>query len=210
MHFSPHLTSNILHSWQNIFPRLEFLNFFLHIFLLSGEQIFTIHLNDSGLARQQSGSQASLIKAEWSAGRGSRRRCRQKPSARRDRCREHKRFRCCPLFKTERFPASPQSRLKWSSLWTVDAARGDITPPGCCRWTRRGVASHALQSTARCGFSCRGFVYDSRNNLQMRGLVVLLLSKAAGPSRAASDLLAQDMVSGIYPRCVWASSHYST
>lgn len=39
----------------------------------------------------------------------------------------------------------------------------------------------------------------------MRGLVVLLLSKAAGPSHAASDLLAQDMVSGIYPRCVWAS-----
>lgn len=46
----------------------------------------------------------------------------------------------------------------------------------------------------------RGFVYDSRNNLQMRGLIVLLLSKAAGPSHAASDLLAQDMVSGIYPR----------
>lgn len=50
------------------------------------------------------------------------------------------------------------------------------------------------------GFSCRGFVYDSRNNLQMRGLVVLLLSKAAGPSHIASSLLAQDMVSGIYPR----------
>ncbi|XP_070776872.1 all trans-polyprenyl-diphosphate synthase PDSS2 isoform X2 [Enoplosus armatus] len=52
---------------------------------------------------------------------------------------------------------------------------------------------HPLLNTAR------GFVYDSRNNLQMRGLVVLLLSKAAGPSHAASDLLAQDMVSGIYP-----------
>lgn len=50
------------------------------------------------------------------------------------------------------------------------------------------------------GFLCRGFVYDSKNNLQMRGLIVLLLSKAAGPSLAASDLLAQDMVSGIYPR----------
>lgn len=49
-------------------------------------------------------------------------------------------------------------------------------------------------------FLHRGFVYDSKNNLQMRGLVVLLLSKAAGPSHAASDLLAQDMVSGIYPR----------
>lgn len=52
---------------------------------------------------------------------------------------------------------------------------------------------HPLLNTAR------GFVYDSRNNLQMRGLVVLLMSKAAGPSQAASDPLAQDMVSGIYP-----------
>ncbi|CAB1331051.1 unnamed protein product, partial [Coregonus sp. 'balchen'] len=34
----------------------------------------------------------------------------------------------------------------------------------------------------------------------MRGLVVLLMSKAAGPSQhTASDLLPQDMVSGIYP-----------
>ncbi|XP_077394589.1 all trans-polyprenyl-diphosphate synthase PDSS2 isoform X3 [Festucalex cinctus] len=48
-------------------------------------------------------------------------------------------------------------------------------------------------------FSIRGFVHDSRNNLQMRGLVVLLLSKAAGPSHTSSDPLAQDMVSGIYP-----------
>uniref|UniRef100_A0A8C7NPT7 Prenyl (decaprenyl) diphosphate synthase, subunit 2 n=1 Tax=Oncorhynchus mykiss TaxID=8022 RepID=A0A8C7NPT7_ONCMY len=53
---------------------------------------------------------------------------------------------------------------------------------------------HPLLNTAR------GFVYDSRNNLQMRGLVVLLMSKAAGPSQhTASDLLPQDMVSGIYP-----------
>lgn len=52
---------------------------------------------------------------------------------------------------------------------------------------------HPLLNTAR------GFVYDSKNNLQMRGLVILLLSKAAGPNQAASDLLAQDMVSGIYP-----------
>lgn len=52
---------------------------------------------------------------------------------------------------------------------------------------------HPLLNTAR------GFVYDSRNTLQMRGLVVLLMSKAAGPSQAESDLLAQDMVSGIYP-----------
>lgn len=52
---------------------------------------------------------------------------------------------------------------------------------------------HPLLNTAR------GFVYDSKNNLQMRGLVVLLLSKAAGPCHQPSDLQAQDMVSGIYP-----------
>uniref|UniRef100_A0AAV2JAU2 Uncharacterized protein n=1 Tax=Knipowitschia caucasica TaxID=637954 RepID=A0AAV2JAU2_KNICA len=52
---------------------------------------------------------------------------------------------------------------------------------------------HPLLSTAR------GFVYDSRNNLQMRGLVVLLISKAAGASQASSDPQPQDMVSGIYP-----------
>ncbi|NWR71026.1 DLP1 synthase, partial [Centropus unirufus] len=50
---------------------------------------------------------------------------------------------------------------------------------------------HPLLDTAR------GFVYDSRNNLQMRGLIVLLISKAAGPSTA--DLSFQhNMVSGIY------------
>ncbi|KAM6082469.1 all trans-polyprenyl-diphosphate synthase PDSS2 isoform 4-T4 [Chlamydotis macqueenii] len=50
---------------------------------------------------------------------------------------------------------------------------------------------HPLLDTAR------GFVYDSRNNLQMRGLVILLISKAAGPSTA--DLSFQhNMVSGIY------------
>ncbi|XP_042181284.1 all trans-polyprenyl-diphosphate synthase PDSS2-like [Oncorhynchus tshawytscha] len=53
---------------------------------------------------------------------------------------------------------------------------------------------HPLLSTAR------GLIYDSRNNLRMRGLVVLLMSKAAGPSQhTASDHLPQDMVSGIYP-----------
>ncbi|KAM8913518.1 all trans-polyprenyl-diphosphate synthase PDSS2 [Spinachia spinachia] len=52
---------------------------------------------------------------------------------------------------------------------------------------------HPLLNTAR------GYVYDSRSNLQTRGLIVLLMSKAAGPSHAASDLLLQDMVSGIYP-----------
>ncbi|XP_056422218.1 all trans-polyprenyl-diphosphate synthase PDSS2 isoform X2 [Hyla sarda] len=51
---------------------------------------------------------------------------------------------------------------------------------------------HPLLNTAR------AFVYDSRNNLQMRGLVVLLISKAAGPSKLADDSLQHDMVSGIY------------
>lgn len=48
--------------------------------------------------------------------------------------------------------------------------------------------------------SCRGFVYDSKHNLQMRGLVVLLMSKAAGRSGTVSDTLLPDMISGIYPR----------
>ncbi|XP_053700998.1 decaprenyl-diphosphate synthase subunit 2 isoform X5 [Synchiropus splendidus] len=52
---------------------------------------------------------------------------------------------------------------------------------------------HPLLHTAR------GFISDSKNNLQMRGLIVLLLSKAAGPNPAASDSLSQYMVSGIYP-----------
>ncbi|XP_056282849.1 decaprenyl-diphosphate synthase subunit 2 [Pseudoliparis swirei] len=52
---------------------------------------------------------------------------------------------------------------------------------------------HPLLNTAR------GYVYDSRHNLQTRGLIVLLLSKAAGPSHAAAGLLSHDMVSGIYP-----------
>ncbi|KAM4042166.1 all trans-polyprenyl-diphosphate synthase PDSS2 isoform 1-T1 [Anomaloglossus baeobatrachus] len=51
---------------------------------------------------------------------------------------------------------------------------------------------HPLLNTAR------AFVHDSRNNLQMRGLVVLLISKAAGPSKSADDTLQHDMVSGIY------------
>lgn len=52
---------------------------------------------------------------------------------------------------------------------------------------------HPLLNTAR------GFVYDSKNNLQMRGLVVLLMSKAAGPSHSVPDPQLPDMVSGIYP-----------
>ncbi|XP_067402862.1 all trans-polyprenyl-diphosphate synthase PDSS2 isoform X2 [Emydura macquarii macquarii] len=51
---------------------------------------------------------------------------------------------------------------------------------------------HPLLNTAR------GLVYDSRNNLQMRGLVVLLISKAAGPSNTAELSFQHDMVSGIY------------
>ncbi|XP_061479501.1 all trans-polyprenyl-diphosphate synthase PDSS2 isoform X1 [Rhineura floridana] len=51
---------------------------------------------------------------------------------------------------------------------------------------------HPLLNTAR------GFVYDSRDNLQIRGLVVLLLSKAAGPSITAETSLQNDMISGIY------------
>ncbi|XP_025975671.1 all trans-polyprenyl-diphosphate synthase PDSS2 isoform X4 [Dromaius novaehollandiae] len=50
---------------------------------------------------------------------------------------------------------------------------------------------HPLLDTAR------GFVCDSRNNLQMRGLVVLLISKAAGPSTAELSFQ-HNMVSGIY------------
>ncbi|XP_025945270.1 decaprenyl-diphosphate synthase subunit 2-like [Apteryx rowi] len=52
---------------------------------------------------------------------------------------------------------------------------------------------HPLLDTAR------GFVYDSRNNLQMRGLVILLISKAAGPSTAELSFQ-PNMVSGIYSR----------
>ncbi|CAF99032.1 unnamed protein product [Tetraodon nigroviridis] len=59
------------------------------------------------------------------------------------------------------------------------------------RW-RPGLAS-GYQEVAP------GFVFDSKSNLQMRGLIVLLLSKAAGASRSASGLPPQDMVSGIYP-----------
>ncbi|XP_044293855.1 all trans-polyprenyl-diphosphate synthase PDSS2-like, partial [Varanus komodoensis] len=44
-----------------------------------------------------------------------------------------------------------------------------------------------------------GFVSDSRNNMQMRGLVVLLVSKAAGPSITTENSLQNDMISGIYP-----------
>ncbi|XP_006098080.1 decaprenyl-diphosphate synthase subunit 2 isoform X1 [Myotis lucifugus] len=51
---------------------------------------------------------------------------------------------------------------------------------------------HPLLTTAR------GLVQDSRNNLQLRGLVVLLISKAAGPSSVNASCQNYDMVSGIY------------
>ncbi|KAK9411464.1 decaprenyl-diphosphate synthase subunit 2 [Crotalus adamanteus] len=43
-----------------------------------------------------------------------------------------------------------------------------------------------------------GFVSDTRNNLQMRGLVVLLVSKAAGPNLSIEESIQNDIVSGIY------------
>lgn len=51
---------------------------------------------------------------------------------------------------------------------------------------------HPLLTTAR------GLVHDSRNNLQLRGLVVLLISKAAGPSSVNTACQDYDMASGIY------------
>ncbi|XP_039093369.1 all trans-polyprenyl-diphosphate synthase PDSS2 isoform X1 [Hyaena hyaena] len=51
---------------------------------------------------------------------------------------------------------------------------------------------HPLLTTAR------GLVYESRHNLQLRGLVVLLISKAAGPSSTNASCQNYDMVSGIY------------
>ncbi|XP_034818541.1 all trans-polyprenyl-diphosphate synthase PDSS2 isoform X5 [Pan paniscus] len=51
---------------------------------------------------------------------------------------------------------------------------------------------HPLLTTAR------GLVHDSWNSLQLRGLVVLLISKAAGPSSVNTSCQNYDMVSGIY------------
>lgn len=51
---------------------------------------------------------------------------------------------------------------------------------------------HPLLTTAR------ALVHDSRHNLQLRGLVVLLISKAAGPSAGNASCQNYDMVSGIY------------
>ncbi|KAK3577386.1 hypothetical protein CHS0354_032234 [Potamilus streckersoni] len=53
---------------------------------------------------------------------------------------------------------------------------------------------HPLLKTAR------GFLDNGKHSLQTRGLVVLLISKAAGPSPNPSGICKeQDMISGIYP-----------
>ncbi|KAL3881401.1 hypothetical protein ACJMK2_027846 [Sinanodonta woodiana] len=53
---------------------------------------------------------------------------------------------------------------------------------------------HPLLKTAR------GFLDNGKQSLQTRGLVVLLISKAAGPSPNPSGICKdQDMISGIYP-----------
>uniref|UniRef100_A0A8B9WR42 Decaprenyl diphosphate synthase subunit 2 n=1 Tax=Bos mutus grunniens TaxID=30521 RepID=A0A8B9WR42_BOSMU len=44
----------------------------------------------------------------------------------------------------------------------------------------------------------RGLIHDRQNNLQLRGLVVLLISKAAGPNSVNASCQNYDMVSGIY------------
>ena len=47
---------------------------------------------------------------------------------------------------------------------------------------------------------CRGFLDNGKHSLQTRGLIVLLMSKAAGPGAQECD--PHEMVSGIYPRFV--------
>uniref|UniRef100_A0ABM0M5Z4 Uncharacterized protein LOC102803371 n=1 Tax=Saccoglossus kowalevskii TaxID=10224 RepID=A0ABM0M5Z4_SACKO len=51
--------------------------------------------------------------------------------------------------------------------------------------------NHPLLKTART------FIYDGRNTMQTRGLIVLLVSKAAGPTTPTNQLQ-QNIVSGIY------------
>ncbi|RUS86164.1 hypothetical protein EGW08_006058 [Elysia chlorotica] len=51
---------------------------------------------------------------------------------------------------------------------------------------------HPLLKTAR------GMVFDGNHNLQMKGLFVMLISKAAGPS-PQDDFVHEEMVSGVYP-----------
>ena len=51
-------------------------------------------------------------------------------------------------------------------------------------------------------FFSRKFLYDGKHSLQTRGLLVLLVSKAAGPA-TDNDQPIEQMVSGIYPRYVY-------
>ena len=53
-------------------------------------------------------------------------------------------------------------------------------------------SEHPLLNTAR------GFVFDGQYGFQTRGLLVLLVAKAAGPKTSSEEIL-QDPVSGIYP-----------
>lgn len=62
-------------------------------------------------------------------------------------------------------------------------------------YMKRLVGSkHPLLKTAR------GFVYDGQYSMQTRGLLVLLVAKAALPSLSTDVVtIGQDVVSGIYP-----------
>ncbi|XP_059141351.1 all trans-polyprenyl-diphosphate synthase PDSS2-like [Physella acuta] len=51
---------------------------------------------------------------------------------------------------------------------------------------------HPLLKTAR------GMVFDGKNNLQLRGLLIMLISKAAGPNPSALHT-EHEMISGVYP-----------
>lgn len=42
-------------------------------------------------------------------------------------------------------------------------------------------------------------VFDGKNNLQLRGLLIMLISKAAGPNPSALHT-EHEMISGVYPR----------
>lgn len=170
--------------------------------MLSAEQISTFHLNDSSLARQQSGSQALLIKTEWSAATGA--------GVASIRSRRHVGTDVGNInafavahFQNLALPCEPGVATEVELFVNCECCGKDIL---VLQAAASGLTTTCTLVNGPLLFLCRGFVYDSRNNLQMRGLVVLLLSKAAGPSHAASGLLAQDMVSGIYPRFVWASS----
>ncbi|KAJ7341810.1 hypothetical protein JRQ81_007081 [Phrynocephalus forsythii] len=105
------------------------------------------------------------------------------------------------------FPGSPSSASHWSkvvseaekivgyptSFMSLRCLLSDELSHIAMQVRKLVETNHPLLNTAR------GFVSDSRNDLQMRGLVVLLISKAAGPSLTTESSLENDMVSGIYP-----------